>query len=151
MFNSVGSSHPYAVLEAEEDVRCAFATTADSLPSLLAPSSLDHDASADESAMSSAEAVLNFDTNPLPLPPKYEHNRAQGTKASKKDGFVHNLSESNFESSMYDRLQQKAPLSTSKQNTLMCEDRLTLSLKPEVKKTKGHGPASMQRKRLHSK
>ena len=146
MFNSVESSHPYAILEAEQDVRCEFATTADSLPSLLAPSSLDHDTSADESAMSSAEAVLNFDTNPLP---KYEHTRdPQGTKASKKDGFVHNFSESNFENSTYDRLQQKPPpLSTSKQNTLT----RALSLKPEAKKTKGHGPALTQKKRLHSK
>ena len=84
--NSVGQNHPYAVLEAKAssfrylEGHC----TADSLPSLLGPSSLDHGGSMAESAVSSDGAVLNFETNPLPLPPKLETVSSSKSRRKKK-------------------------------------------------------------------
>lgn len=69
VLNSVGNTHAYAILEANnESARCNFAgpDTVDSLPSLIAPSSLDR------GSMEESVAVLNSEANPLPLGPKLE-------------------------------------------------------------------------------
>ena len=143
-FNSIGNTHAYAILEPEESVWCEFATTADSLPSLLAPSSLDHEYSADESAVSSAAAVLNFETNPLPLPPRHEATKGSESVKSKKS--VQKEDSAPYETSMYDSLIPMATGSKPKHSgTSTHEDRLTFSLKPVT----GHAQAS-QRKRLYS-
>lgn len=144
--NSAGNAHAYAILEPEEGVRCKFADTADSLPSLLAPSSLDHEGSADESAVSSAEAVLNFDTKAPPLPPKWEAEEPRGGEGKKaqKKSFTRNFTEG----SLYDSLEPKVTGPMHKQLSLQ-EETMTLSLKPTFKKTKSHGPAPLL-KRLYS-
>jgi hypothetical protein len=146
--NSIGNNHPYAVLEPEEDFRCKFAgpETADSLPSLLAPSTPDHDGSADESAISSAAAVLNFETNALPLPPKLESlsppptgPRFEGMGKSRKESFPDNVT--NFSAQTYDSLQPKRGSlklkSAAASDVTPEESRVTLSLKPTIKKSEG--------------
>ena len=162
-FNSVGNTHAYAILEAQEEVRCESAgpDTADSLPSLLVPSSIDQEGSADESAVSSAAAVLNFETNALPLPPKLEPSsssstepRHGGRKKARKESFPQKFSDLPLvEKSTYDSLQPKSSASSSRafqSGASQQEDRLTLSLKPVTTKTKlSSGPAS-QLKRLYS-
>lgn len=62
--NSIGNKHPYAILEAQELVRCNFADTLDSIPSMLEPSSLEN--------IDEGPAVLNSKANALSLPPKLE-------------------------------------------------------------------------------
>lgn len=63
--NSIGKKHPYAILEAQELVRCNFAPdTSDSIPSVLEPSSLEH--------IDGGPAVLNSKANALSLGPKLE-------------------------------------------------------------------------------
>lgn len=63
--NSIGKKHPYAILEAQELVRCNFAPdTSDSIPSVLEPSSLEH--------IDEGPAVLNSKANALSLGPKLE-------------------------------------------------------------------------------
>jgi hypothetical protein len=143
-FNSTGinTPHAYAILEPDEGVRCE---TADSLPSLLAPSSLDQDGSADESAVSSAAAVLNFETDAPPLPPKMDAEELRSTE-DKKPKKERNFANWPIEKSMYDSLEPRPGGSMQKQLSLQ-EERLTLSLKPTTKKTKSSGP---QLKRLYS-
>ena len=141
--NSVGRSHQYAVLEPEEDVRCQLAglETADSLPSLLAPSSLDYDGG--DSAASSTAAVLSVETNPLALPAKPDPFSSAEPRSKKKS--LEDLAAPDPNVSVYDNLKPKKAVSESTpqetlgegaSNAIPPEDRVTLSLKPATKKSK---------------
>ena len=124
--NSVVSSHPYAILEADH-VRVSFAgpETADSLPSLLAPSSLDNGDSIDESAVSSAAAVLNFKTYPYP---KHDGVSSELQKPPK------NIFHDDFTTPASQNKTKPQKMVNKERSTQ--EGRVTLSLKPTINKSK---------------
>ena len=121
--NSVGNKHMYAILE-DTEAGCNFAgpeDKTDSLPSLLAPSSPDHGDSVDESAVSSAAAVLNFETGPQASLPKLEpFSPAKAATPTEKVeqpfkvGFPQESTVSVLGKSTYDKLNPKTDTSVSK-------------------------------------
>lgn len=99
--NSIGNKHPYAILEAQEQVRCNFADTLDSIPSMLEPSSLEH---VDD------PAVLNSKANVLSLPPKLEPfspPKSQNKKEKRPSRIEKRLDAPSQEISTYDCLVEK--------------------------------------------
>ena len=119
-----GSRHPYAVLEVAaggQGVRCNFVgpETADSLPSLLAPSSLDNDDSMEESTVSSTAAVLDFKTTNPSLSNPFKESEASFSFAAGKLPTTREGFQDNFAASLPAGSMDSSP-----------EERVTQSLRP---------------------